>query len=421
MLHHIKPVVMQTETRTQTPVAHKVRSACDICHKAKMKCSRGHPCVACTRSGNLCRYSISQRLGRPPKGFTRGKINSTSNKNREQTMHSTTTTAQTSTGSHSQPNEDLFTLDEMFMDTFSDSSCVLSSPEVPSNHAFTNVEDVASSCSPIKDGQSPWLTFLDQPNQSPIEINPYNTPERSPQLVPSNHTSTSDDQEHGSRGEVARCHCFQQHSRFLCHLKDLDRMHNSRFISITLDAARQIIRLWRGHLSCQSCWYDADNGALLLLVMSVGTIIKRLWNYVAYQQQHDLSFESLPESGGGTSNFSGVDVAGAESDRTRHDEPLRQHDPTVCPIPSPIKIRVSEFQVPEEEQMFVIAMLVIRMLRRIKEGLEELRIRIEQERWGDKTDDSNRHPLNRAVPLMLDDLGESVRELEQSLKAFIMQ
>ena len=43
----------------------KLRTACDICHQAKMKCSGGTPCNGCRDSGYDCFYSVSNRIGRP--------------------------------------------------------------------------------------------------------------------------------------------------------------------------------------------------------------------------------------------------------------------------------------------------------------------------------------------------------------------
>ena len=43
----------------------RVRSACDACHKMKVRCTGEVPCETCLNSGNLCLYSFSGRLGRP--------------------------------------------------------------------------------------------------------------------------------------------------------------------------------------------------------------------------------------------------------------------------------------------------------------------------------------------------------------------
>ena len=49
----------------ETGKQKKLRTACDICHQAKMKCSGGSPCNGCRDSGYECFYSVSNRIGRP--------------------------------------------------------------------------------------------------------------------------------------------------------------------------------------------------------------------------------------------------------------------------------------------------------------------------------------------------------------------
>lgn len=106
-----------------------------------------------------------------------------------------------------------------------------------------------------------------------------------------------------------------------------------------------------------------------------------------------------------------------------HGEKL-QHDPPTTLIKAPsMNIAIGEFLVPEEERMFVIVMLIIRVLTRIKEGLEDLRGRIGK---GEKDVDKNayhhqRHPFSKLVPFTLNTLDESVLEMEQSLRDFIIR
>ena len=50
---------------TSKHLSKKLRTACDICHQAKMKCSGGTPCQGCRASDYECIYSVSKRIGRP--------------------------------------------------------------------------------------------------------------------------------------------------------------------------------------------------------------------------------------------------------------------------------------------------------------------------------------------------------------------
>lgn len=46
----------------QTP---KLRSACDACHEAKVRCTGGTPCVHCKNHRHDCHYSVAARIGKP--------------------------------------------------------------------------------------------------------------------------------------------------------------------------------------------------------------------------------------------------------------------------------------------------------------------------------------------------------------------
>ena len=45
----------------------KYKAACDQCHDSKTKCSGGSaPCERCVNTGQLCRFSLAARMGKPP-------------------------------------------------------------------------------------------------------------------------------------------------------------------------------------------------------------------------------------------------------------------------------------------------------------------------------------------------------------------
>lgn len=59
----------------------RLRAACDVCHLAKSKCSRGMPCAECAQSGAQCSYSPPSQLGRP-KG-SRNKVRTSAAPNQD--------------------------------------------------------------------------------------------------------------------------------------------------------------------------------------------------------------------------------------------------------------------------------------------------------------------------------------------------
>lgn len=47
------------------PQQAKLRSACDACHEAKVRCTGGRPCVHCKNHQQNCHYSFAARIGKP--------------------------------------------------------------------------------------------------------------------------------------------------------------------------------------------------------------------------------------------------------------------------------------------------------------------------------------------------------------------
>ncbi|KAI7789089.1 hypothetical protein LA080_005193 [Diaporthe eres] len=63
----------------ETPRRPKLRSSCDACGTVKLKCDRKHPqCGRCTTHGIDCTYSISRKLGKPPRDTMRKRSESLS-------------------------------------------------------------------------------------------------------------------------------------------------------------------------------------------------------------------------------------------------------------------------------------------------------------------------------------------------------
>ncbi|KAK6956741.1 hypothetical protein Daesc_002021 [Daldinia eschscholtzii] len=282
----------------------------------------------------------------------------------------------------------------------------------------------------MRDDQESWMA-LDQLQQSPmIRAQQLNAVTDSSQRISNDDATLPCYRDSEYRSELARCSCLQQNTQFLCHVKELDKAHSSHFIVITLDMANRCLRLWKSNMGCQLCWNDEDCSALQVLLISLSTVVKRVWTFLTYQEQKNVSTES-PSPGGelelariGVTEGGSIGTEGEFSkgpNGANRGAQLQQNSKTPLIKAPPMKITVDEFQVPEEEQMFVIGMLIIRMLKRIKEGLEELRSKISMRKSNEKGDiRSNCYPLHSSVPLILGNLDESVSGLEQSLQNFIM-
>lgn len=62
---HRYPCTMNSIPAKGVAGQKSLRSACDLCHQGKVKCSGGTPCDGCDRLGVRCIYSTSNRTGRP--------------------------------------------------------------------------------------------------------------------------------------------------------------------------------------------------------------------------------------------------------------------------------------------------------------------------------------------------------------------
>lgn len=63
-----KPATSSPSTSTTAPSSQqtpKLRSACDACHEAKVRCSGGTPCLHCKNHRLNCHYSYAARIGKP--------------------------------------------------------------------------------------------------------------------------------------------------------------------------------------------------------------------------------------------------------------------------------------------------------------------------------------------------------------------
>ncbi|KAI0124774.1 hypothetical protein BJ170DRAFT_635034 [Xylariales sp. AK1849] len=348
------------------PGGRKIRTACNVCHKAKMRCSGGNPCASCERAGCQCRYSISNRLGRPPKSSANVKVVSG--------INDATIPLASAAGSL----EDMLTLDDMFIPTSRSSEQSLRHTE--STSTGSTHENATSE-------------RVHLPSQSSMTMDMYNTPPQStPSSVCSNAISPCDTQK---RDDAPRCHCLQQQNQFMWDLEKLDRTYDSSVIAITLDAARHGLELWQELLRCQSCRFDEENGAILLSIMSTGTVVKRLWHILVNEEQQSACPDGLPQGGVPLGLNTRATQQGARPN-------------------------IDEVQIPEDERMYVIGMLVLRTLRRINDGSENLRRRIELGGQSGSHVRCNYHPLKNVASLMLDTLDESVQDLTQAFQSTTM-
>lgn len=86
-----------------TMQTRRLRSACDICHQGKTRCSGGNPCTGCQNSGAECTYSVSNRLGRP-KGTTKYRTQRQRTVNTSSALSSTTRSSSATSEPYKDPS-----------------------------------------------------------------------------------------------------------------------------------------------------------------------------------------------------------------------------------------------------------------------------------------------------------------------------
>ncbi|ROW05851.1 hypothetical protein VMCG_05197 [Cytospora schulzeri] len=83
---------MPTSCPPESPRQPKLRSSCDACGTVKLRCDRKHPeCGRCVAHGITCTYSISRKLGNPPRNRIRNRSESMNARNGTRLGHSLST------------------------------------------------------------------------------------------------------------------------------------------------------------------------------------------------------------------------------------------------------------------------------------------------------------------------------------------
>ncbi|KAJ5594742.1 C6 finger domain protein GliZ [Penicillium hispanicum] len=261
----------------------RLRSACDVCHQSKVKCSGGNPCHGCRKIGVACNYSSSNQNGRP-----RG----VKNKKTIQRMQAVANAAGENTPRkclrQSPPGNALDHLIEPLVD-FGSSMGVDSDemdigmpgfPELPEDE-FTDIEFP-------KPNDLSQGYFPDKPYPFPMET-----------------TMTGgglDAFDHGSglkedRGtQKMQCDCLQQLAAQLVRLKSYSR-HSERFpqTAAALPYVRDAVSTWQHHSQCRLCAKSGDHDAIVLVAIGIRTLlpmIEKLSHQLHFGGQFVLSLQS---------------------------------------------------------------------------------------------------------------------------------
>ncbi|KUJ11560.1 uncharacterized protein LY89DRAFT_227318 [Mollisia scopiformis] len=286
--------------------AKKLRHACNSCHRAKVKCSRGTPCAGCAASGDRCVYSESNRAGRP-----RG----TKNKRTLDLMNANAA-SNSSERSRSRTPSDPQPPMSSAMNSGMSTPALMSgmptpniSPEMVNNLSFLDSRDAfwtfggpgtgfddfptdalldASSALNTSTshmfGNDPILShdFDKNPlglfSHTDLTVDYFSLP-----LTPSSTSSPS--------SNSSKCSCLNHHAKLLVRLKTLWQATTPPPIDVVLDGVKQVLEPWKQFIQCHICQPDEDQEALLLSAMSFRVVLRLLQRVCNRSTEFDAFFD----------------------------------------------------------------------------------------------------------------------------------
>ncbi|CZR60186.1 uncharacterized protein PAC_10082 [Phialocephala subalpina] len=294
--------------------AKKLRHACNSCHRAKVKCSRGTPCAGCAASGDRCVYSESNRAGRPRGTKNKRTLdlmnaNSASNDSSSRRERSRTP-PQKQNSMNSAMNSGLSTPALMSGLPTPNPSI---SPEMVNNLSFldsrdafwsyggefsdfSTTDDLLNASSALHTSLSTNSLFPNDPilshdfDKNPLGLFGSCSTDLSADyfslpLTPSSSSPTSSD-------NSSKCSCLQHHAKLLCRLKTLWQASTPPPIDVVLDGVKQVLEPWKQFIQCHICQPDEDQEALLLSAMSFRVVL-RLLQRVCNKSELDTMFDDI--------------------------------------------------------------------------------------------------------------------------------
>ncbi|KAL9125522.1 MAG: hypothetical protein Q9217_005279 [Psora testacea] len=382
----------------------KLRTACDVCHQAKMKCSGGRPCDGCRDSGYDCSYSVSNRIGRPKGTKNKRTLERLNRQNADHdaghspnipsshpvSMSRQSTSCLESSLSTTPTFSDDISIDAM-LGTNSDISYPLSndlgqiqfpdpvdvwcdldglgsiastngttSPmKVPNTHQQSPFLKGDISLSPAFDAAGHFPGAVSQPSSygAAAYMSPPGSSRRSSDrdtsITISSNLSRFDSTESGSSTASNTCRCLEHNAELFCRLKELEQRHIVPRIDVVLVSAQQALVPWKNVIECRICRDDDNQEVLLLSAMSIRSVLRRL--------------QSLLMESRGQDPFSG-----SSSPATPFSQRMSPADKN-----GEIKSTIGIYEITGEERTAVTDLLVSRTLDRIRYTLMRFKERLD--------------------------------------------
>ncbi|QGA17794.1 hypothetical protein EYB26_005470 [Talaromyces marneffei] len=381
----------------------KLRSACDICHQAKTRCSGGNPCTGCRNSGAECVYSVSNRLGRP-KGTTKYKAQRQRAVNTSSALPNTTRSSSATSDTYKDPSS---LNDRMILDPPSDMARdalfvpspktfweLISHETMPVSEFILNEDrdniqnlqiETTSISNSIMSGEQgsgyttcPFADLLDTANKGghlsypaaldfdissfitptpndEVAINPRVNPDPADRLSQSLDQSTlRQDKSSGRpqhRNQITResngCECMTHHATLLVQLSNLKNGKGPLSLDNVLISVQQALTPWNHLNQCAVCESDEDQGVLIFSAMTIRTVLALLQRFCA---------ESIYPH--------------------RSDE--RSAIPSSKQLPTGGQITIGKYKASPEEQNLVTSFLITRALSNIRSVLVSLKIKLDR-------------------------------------------
>ncbi|KAI1407384.1 hypothetical protein F5Y13DRAFT_174970 [Hypoxylon sp. FL1857] len=293
----LQPSLYNSQSR---PVGHvepskpvgRLRSACDSCHKSKIRCSGGNPCLTCLISKGRCAYSLGNRLGRPKGSKNKRAVRNESKSKRDETREDKDGNnsggcrgpdPEQRQGQHQQdPMPAEFDIEHGFHANLPEDIATDGNPNLLPNAnlaSFINSAGEAPNLEPCANTSFPHPPYNDLP---------FGTPESACDSGYATGTvsSAADDpvllspgsaiSPHGQQGpwgtnsftpsRLSHCPCLQQQIQLVYQLGELQCPSTG---SINLDAVLQGVQLaqgpWKNLMDCECCQSQDDKREVFLL------------------------------------------------------------------------------------------------------------------------------------------------------------
>ena len=353
-----------------------------------MKCSGGTPCAGCRDSGYQCRYSVSNRIGRPKgtknkRTLDRMSRNKSGGSDQGEPEQSSSSQPQPLTASLNKPAGNSMTPLDMTPLGKTSIDSILST-SVDGSNSLSGTDTFG----PFSHAPNSWYDFDDLAGTSPFTQQPSSTggfmneePRPYSQVDSAYVSPTSLFNEKGSVGSSgpdlsglldnmsgeadepqnltvstsssslassATCNCVQNHAELLCRLKELEQRHTRPRLDVVLSSAQQALVPWKSVIECRVCQHDDNQEVLILSAMSIRTVLR--------------SLQSL------CSEYYNAVVSGKDS----YDQ-----EQAVADIPDGMQSVIGMYEITGEERMAVKELLISRTLDKVKYTLTCFKERLE--------------------------------------------